>query len=358
MTKNQGKLLEKFLLAIKKTFSLMDPRATWPALALQLEPYFAEDISLNLFKKFKKNPQRFKKALKRLRLFTLQASLYHTEITGLKAVKKFHLFPLKRKDILDFIFCFFDVIKEKTYGEIFSLDGTHKVLSKKEVSKIEKEIPFIRVSPEIQKNISFLVVALENFVWALFFDPFVCAGSERHGPYFLSDGSLLLVREYFNLNPKEIWKNYCKYHSCKLYLKYKKNTKIKIDYANHVYLEDSKNGLLSFSLFVDEKRISSLDEIKRLYFYFSSLGKIQAEKVNTLSPKEIIKKSVEIYYFRYKDFFKFYKESWHPPKEVYKKIDKIGLKFWNYFKKYQYQKPKVDYFLKLFDPRNDFIGEI
>jgi len=356
--KNKEKeLLKKFLLAIKDCFSTMEESTFWPANAAQIEAYFSDIIALNLFKRFKENPKEFKRALSTLRAFTLYASLYHTEIVGLKTAKLYSGYPKTQRDILDFVFSFFDVIESKVKGEVFCLDGTHRILTQKEIKKIEREKKWIKANNAIKREIANLIVSLENLTWALYFDPFPCAGREIHGPYFLGEGKVMLIRDYFNLNPKEIWKIKNKYPSVKMYLIYPKEVNIKLNYANQVKSSQSlKDALISFSIEVNQKQITNLSQISRLFKYFCLLGGKQAEKVNKLSSLEILRKGAEIYYYRYKNFFEYYGEDWHPPAEVYERINKLKLKWWNIFKSDVRKKKPPQFYVKLFDPRNNFIG--
>lgn len=208
----------------------------------------------------------------------------------------------------------------------------------------------------MQKEIANLIVVMENLIWTLFYDIFPCAGSEKHGPYPLNN-SILLIREYFNLSPKEIWPIRNKYQSMKMYLRYSQDTDIKLNYANQI--ESSKplnDKLIYFSIIVDKKQVNTLSQIRSLSKYFSHLIKIQAQKIHTLSPLEIIRKGAEIYYYRYKNFFDFYKEDWHPPQQVYDRINGLKLRWWNYHKGNDKEKLSPDYYVKLLDPRNNFIG--
>jgi len=333
-------------------------RTPWPANASQIEAYFSDIVATTIFDKFKKDPVKCKKALSALTLFTLYASLYHTEIVGLKVGKIFEGYPANQKDILNFAFFVFNVIESKTQDDIFCLNGSHKVLSRKEVKEIEKTQEWTEAKDQkIKKEIANLIISLESSVWALYFDSFSCAGKEIHGPYQVAGKNIILVRNYFNLNPKEIWSVKGKYRSIRMRLKYSKKAGIKLDYANHIKsAKPLLNELISFSISVDGKRVAALSEIRSLSRYFSHLAKKQAERINALPSLEIIKKGAEIYYYRYKKFFEYYGEDWHPPQQVYDRINGLKLRWWKYYQNNENRKESPSHYVKLFDPRNDFIG--
>ena len=358
-TYSKDNIIDKFLLAIKQTYSDMDiSRTSWPAAAPQIESYFSDIIAVTIFKKFKENPKKCEKALNTLSVFTLYASLYHTEIIGLKVSRIFENYPASKKDIIDFTLFIFNIIKKRIQGELFCLDQTHKILPKKEIKKLEKKLKWTKVKNQaIKKEISILTVSLESLIWSLYFDSFTCAGCERQGPYFTNHNKIILIRDYLNLDPKEIWPIKNKYQSIKMYLQYPQNTGVELDYANHIKsFKPLRDELISFSIITDKEQITTASEINSLSKYFSRLAKNQAKRVNELSPLEIIKKGAEIYYYRYKNFFDYYKEDWRPPQQVYNRIDNLKLKWWNYYKKDKREKKSPAYYVKLFDPRNNFIG--
>jgi len=356
---SKDNILDKFLSAIRLTYSDMDiSRTSWPATAPQIEAYFSDIIATTIFNKFKENYKKCEEALNTLSVFTLYASLYHTEITGLKVGKIFNGYPASKKEIVDFTLFIFNIIRKRIQGKIFCLDKTHKILPEKEIKNLEKKLKWTEAKNQaIKKEISILIISLENLIWSLYFDSFTCTGCERQGPYFVNHNKIILIRNYFNLNPKEIWPIKNKYQSVRMYLKYPQNTGIKLDYGNHI--KSSKplqNKLISFSIIANKKQITALSEIRSLSEYFSRLAKNQAEKVNKLSPLEIIKKGTKIYYYRYKNFFDYYEEDWQPSQQVYDRIDDLKLRWWNYYRSDRSKKKSPEYYVKLFDPRNDFIG--
>lgn len=357
----KSKNLNKFLKAIEiyfSDYSKANLKRFWPATAGQLDSSFIIDIAYDIFRKFKENPQKCKEALLKLRAFNLYAGLYHSEILGLKIIKKLKIYSITQKEIMDFASFFFDVIQEKIKGEIFCLDGSHKVLSQSEVRKLNKGISWTKVKNlGIKRAIGDLIVSSESLIWALYFDAFPDAGAEKHGPYSIKDG-ILIVREYYDLNPKEIWKINNKYPKLTMYLKYSKNTNISFSYANQLSnKEPIYDKLISFSIKINGKKLSKKSELNSLSNYYSKLTQKQALKVNKLSPIKIMEKGAEIYYYRLKGFFKYYGEDWRPPTEVYSFIKNRGLEFWKRYKSYGYQKFPGKYHRKLFDPRNYFTGK-
>ena len=357
ISKKQNKNIDEFLLAVRKAFSTMDNRTIWPANGPQLESYFADVIAMDMFKKFKNNPNKFHKVLNKINVFTLYSSLCNAEISGLKVRKEYEGFPITQ-DIIDFYLFFFDILEKKVGADIFCLNNKHRILSKSQIEKIKMDLLQIDCEDlETKKEIAKLILTLESLIWTLYYDLFPCAGSERHGPYSIEKENVILIRDYFNLNPNEIWPINNKYPSIKIFLKYPKDTNIKINFNNQIKSSKSlRDELISFSIYVDEKKVTSLPEIRSLFQYLSGLVEKQAKVVNMLPPLEIIKKGTEIYYYRYKDLYKEYREDWRPPKQIYNRIDGFRLRFWNYYKANKNKKKPASYYTRILDPRNDFTG--
>jgi len=359
--KSRRKNLDKFLKAVEIHFSdwtSTEVQRLWPANGAQLDSYFGVDSALTIFQKWKENPQLCRKALLKLTAFNLIASLYHNEIIGLKVARARKLYPLSAKEILNFVLFFIGVLQEKMKGELFALDGTHKILPVAEARRLNQDIPWVRVnSSQTQRTISKLIVSLESYVWSLFFDVFPDAGVEKHGPYRIRDG-ILVLREYEHLDPQELWRFRSRYSKVHLFLKYSKDAHIAFSFGNQIASKQSvRDKLIAFAINVDGRFVTTPFHINTLVDYFVALTEKQAKNVQRLSPIEIITKGAEIYYFRLKEFFQYYHQDWRPPEAVYAFIKKTGLKFWNRFKTYGPKKRPGSYWRKLFDPRNLYLGE-
>ena len=304
ISKKKNEIIDNFLLANKNCISTIDTRTIWPANVSQIEAYFSDIFSKIFFEKYNKNPKKFEKALNSLRMFALHNMLHHSKIAGLKVLKKFENYPITQKEIVDFVVFILDVIKKKSKGKMFCLDENYKILDNKEIKEISKKLSWTKsLNPETKRAVGNLIVSLDSLIWSLYFDPYRSAGSEVHGPYLVGD-YYILIRDYFDLNPQEIWPIKNKYSSAKMYLKYPKDTDIRINFIDQV--NSSKplgKELISFSILIDGKNIASLEKINSLFMYFSVLTENQSRKVNQLTPREIIKKGAEIYYYSNRDFF-------------------------------------------------------
>lgn len=346
--------IERLLAAVETTHSGMDPNEFWPATSAQIEAYFDDILAVSIFKKFKKDKGKFKKALARVEPEILKTLLCSGGgIIGLKVARRFENYPLSTEEFKDFVVCILDSIAERRKDDEFCLAGTNLALSQEEVGELARKTTWKKAEGSgIKKAIAGLNVTAESLTWAIFYDIYRNAGMLIHGPYETSKG-ILLCRDFFDLNPP-IWKLKNKYPKLKIYLIYEDGVEISIDFVNHqTYKAPIVNRLKFYSVTAD-KTFATLREVEKLDDYYSGLRKKQVETVESLKPLDVVKKGTEIHYYMLKDFFTFYGEGWEPPRKVYERIEKFGLKYWK-----RYGKPRVYgefWAKKLYDPRNDFVS--
>lgn len=328
--------IEKFLQAIQAAFSGMGDTKYWPANPPQIEVYFDDILAISIFEKFKEDRGKFERALGRVEPEILKTILYSGGgITGLKvARRKYEGYKLSTEELKDFIVCILDSIAARRRGDEFCLEGKNLVWGPKEAEEVVKETSWESAkSLGLKRAIAGLNVTAESLTWALFFDIYRSAGMRIHGPYQIQEG-ILLCRDFCNLNPP-VWNLQNRYPELKAYLIYERDVKINIDFVNHpIYKTPIADRLKSYSI-ISKSPLKTLKEIEELKEYYSQLRQRQAVHIEALNPLEIVRKGAEIHYFMLKDFFKFYGEDWRPPKEVYERIDRMGLKYW---KRYKYSK--------------------
>lgn len=346
--------IERFLDAVEKGFWGMSGTIFWPANPPQIEVYFDDILAIDIFEKFRKDREAFKKALARVEPESLRALLYSGGgIIGLKVARKFEGYNISPAELKDFVVYVLDSIAERRRENPFCLEGKNLAWSQEEIKELVGKTSWKKVKePQIKKAIAGLNVAAESLTWALFYDLYRSAGMAIHGPYQASKG-ILLARDFFDLG-SPIWDLENKYPQLKVYLIYKDDVEISIDFINHPTYRTPIIDKLKFYWIATDRPIETLREIEELDNYYSRLRTKQAERIKKLKPLEIVKKGAEIHYYLLRDFFAFYNEDWRPPKKVYKRIERLGLKYWN-----RYRKPKThgkSWARRTYDPRNEFIG--
>ncbi len=352
--------IDDFLRAIEEIFAGMDPKTFWPLNGGQTDSYFDVDEALDMY--YRLNKLKEKLSIKEIadlmppadiiRLF-----LEHNAIIGLKVAKKLNIANLTQEQIIDYTLFLFQILKQKVKGDIFCLDGKNILLGKEETKEILFKTNWNKpLNKEENRQIASLIVTANNLCYTLFYDEFMAGGFYIHGPYNASEvfgkETILLIREYHNLKPIEIWPDLQIPYKTLRILGIYKNTDIKINFANHptttIPLPDK---LIAYKVYLDDKEIT-IKYIESLMELFDHITSKQTKKINALSDLDKVRKGAEIAFYLFKKLRESMGDNWKPPVTVEATIQKFGDRF---IKQFQYkEKPSLEHWKKIFDPRNNY----
>ena len=355
-----NKQIGRFIQAIEESFSGLNPKTFWPLNGGQIDAYFDVDEALDMY--YRLNELKEKLSIKEIADLMPQADiirifLEHNAIIGLKVANKLGIDNISAGDRVKYTLFLFEILKHKVKNDIFCLDGKNFILDEKEISKFLKETNWDKpLSHEDKKKIAFFTVMTNNLCYTLYYDIFMTGGFYLHGPYDASEefgeGSILLIRDYHDLNPKEIWPDlqmpYQKVKICAVY----KNLDLKINFVNHPITKDSiGDKLIAYKIYLDGKEIE-INKIDELIEIFHKVSSQQTKKINALPDLDKVRKGAEIAFYFFRKLRKYMGDDWRPPKEIEQTIEKFGDKF---IKQFQYQEiPSMEHWKRLFDPRDDY----
>jgi len=189
---------------------------------------------------------------------------------------------------------------------------------------------------EFRRVIGKLNCVLWNLTEALYF---AChaMGHEIHGPYELSkENEVLIVREYYDLRPVEIWAfmeglSFNKVTTFEVY----ENIDIKFDMFNRMRSTDAlPPHLIKFGLSVDERPLGiSLDTLTKLFKEVENIMSNALEfgrgyffsEDSFKNKKNVIIKDAEVYFYTLKPLAEALNEDWLPPQSLYESIDRQSM---------------------------------
>lgn len=178
------------------------------------------------------------------------------------------------------------------------------------------------------------ILYLSSLLWAysesLYFQAReICC--EYHGLYRISNNQRVLIREYKNLFPDELWKEIKEdsvdISSITIITYHKSDFEITIDAYNNVAVAsgDFFKSCVGFLLFING-HIEDIDEmIDLLLHIFSKRLERQVDMVMKLSKESLYKKYIEIFWYRKKNLAKLIGEDWTPPLSAYEIIKKVKI---------------------------------
>jgi hypothetical protein len=242
------------------------------------------------------------------------------------------------KESLEF---FLDILDSKVSKDPFCLNNKNLWFDDSKVSGLMQEIRFNKVNSSELGLISRLVIALSSLVWSFYYDIYVEAGFEFHGPYDVELGGKkysLLIRDYYDLRPTDLW-NKAKefgFKSVRLYLLYS-GVNISLDFFMHEFSDKPLRESLAYYAIetIDLNGKKSFVSIKDAVVIAELAEKITVDQVayvNQLSVIETINMGAMICYYQLKDFRGRLGVDWRPPKEVFDAIKDKGLEKWEKYK--------------------------
>jgi len=191
-------------------------------------------------------------------------------------------------------------------------------------SKLEevKGLEFVKPSPEEKRLLSTINVSLWQYARILQCNHHVYS-HEFHGPYDLGD-SILLVREYFDLKPVQVWEEVKGFPYEKLLIleTYRKGFDLRIDTFNHLYSDEPlPNNLTSFLILVDGKEFAGRDKDDFLTELNQALNNSFSElssHISSFSPRDWFEKIIWMRHYYLRKAKELLSEDWKPTSEELK----------------------------------------
>ncbi|MCM1273242.1 MAG: hypothetical protein NC225_02150 [Clostridium sp.] len=211
--------------------------------------------------------------------------------------------PLERQRKI--VIYMLDLVKRMKYGSEFNEDGRNIILSPNQLTRLVNDFTFEQVSGKDAAKIQRFCGAMWAYTEALFFRAHEVT-KEIHGPYRLQGDSKLVIREYLNLAPRQIWGDklpFLNAHMIQIFTIYDKNLDIKIDSYNHLFLNqgDYVSNMLMYMILVDGRQM----DINTLMEFMPVIPKTIAAShqwVEETTWRDHTNKYMDIYWFRKKPF--------------------------------------------------------
>ncbi|MDD4081923.1 MAG: hypothetical protein PHD05_00915 [Sphaerochaetaceae bacterium] len=326
-----SKNLDEMLDSISGSMGKVDRRTYWPATGSQLTGSYIELEALDIFNTLLPldvliiNPFKLFKFPSKIRCL-----LAGTYLVGLKILIKEG--KINREDAFLTIEKLFFLLAKMCKSDIFALNGSNLILSNGDAELLSAKVQ--NVDSVIAKTVSRLIVSLDSLILSLYYDIFTNAGVDYHGPYKLADGDVLLVREYFDIKPIELWPSVSElpYARVRVSLRYAP-IEIKLDYLMHQTADkpllSNLKGVL-VEVFDGQGNIQELSPQKMIELTTCLLGFIQKQTalINSLSILEKVKKGAEISHYQLKEFKEYFGESWLPSEEILNQINLRAIQVW------------------------------
>jgi hypothetical protein len=121
--KDKDVIIDEYLAVVEKAIVNGGETRFWPAHPGQINSYFIEIFSENIFDKFKKNPKKCEEALFNLPITVLRWFLCPFVILGLKLACKYDNYPTTKEEMVSLLVIIYEVLQKKVVSHPFCLDG-------------------------------------------------------------------------------------------------------------------------------------------------------------------------------------------------------------------------------------------
>lgn len=251
-----------------------------------------------------------------------------------------------------------DILRNKNP---FCADGLNIVWNDNEIQEILKKYHVTKLddtpqAPLTKNLISKLIIGFSGYCEFLYFAN-LAFGREFHGPYVTRYGKLV-IREFFDLQP-DFWNFADKFLWKKILFVtiYPENINIGFDFAGRLKSDKVLGpNLKHVSIVIDGKEIPiENSELSNLLRQTTDFLKKITQEVKDLNKVELMRKWIEAYFWILKPFKDILNRDWHPPEEIYFKINSEGPDTWLIsVMKFLASRPidiRFEIMKKIFDPR-------
>ncbi|MEW6407512.1 MAG: hypothetical protein AB1465_02370 [Patescibacteria group bacterium] len=234
----------------------------------------------------------------------------------------------KFKEIVSFLY---NVLKHQCKKDIFA-QNSNIIHTPAEINDILKNIKWQKSDKESAQNLGQLCMGIGHLINGLYNDVVTDVSWDVYGPYniskkFKNKKTILLIRDFPNLKPIELWPETqavkkIKYKEIKIYTIYK-NLNCHIGYIGcHTTFSGGQvtGNMLKYAIIVDGKYKNDLGEIRKLKDYFLRLAVEQWPRLKNLSFEKLKQKVLLQECYQLQRFFEFLKIDWQPTEEMKERI--------------------------------------
>lgn len=220
------------------------------------------------------------------------------------------------------------VAEELKAGDVLCRDGNNLILSAQAAEELAASVEPEAATEVVIAAFQGLAATLWSAAEGLYF---ACHGvaREQHGAYPLADGRLLIVRDYRELAPAELWPNLPSpsHSSIRLLAWHTADADVEWDAFNNLYLNGPPlmQTLTSVAVIGADGTPLPATSLRPLTEELLALVSSLAGRVDSWDEREIARKYLEVLWWQVRPLTLMLDADWRPPRSVFERLDSTGV---------------------------------
>ncbi len=205
----------------------------------------------------------------------------------------------KRQFVAELLRC----AQETKHGSILNEDGVNRILDEEGLQRLRAADGWKDADREASLAVHQLIGMMKAYAEILYFRIYDIS-QEIHGPYGITGGASILVREFHNLAPAELWSKYrfAGIDSLCVCTEYDKAVRLRIDAYNHMFQEGAgfPENLKKWRLLADGREVEDTRAIHMLIWQVGDAIRHNAEIIKSCDWRQIADKYAQICWYKIK----------------------------------------------------------
>jgi hypothetical protein len=217
--------------------------------------------------------------------------------------------------------------QELKAGDVLCRDGNNLVLSTAEAEELAREVDAAPAAP-LAEAFQALAACLWSAAEGLYF---ACHGvaREQHGVYPLADGRALIVRDYRELAPADLWPDLppLSQPAIRLSACHRPDPEVEWDVFNNLYLNGPHlaETLDAVAVTTEGRGSLPMDEVAAVTQELLALVTALAERIDSWDEHEVARQYLRVLWWQARPLKLLLEEDWRPPEEAFRRLDSTGV---------------------------------
>lgn len=349
--------LDKLLQVYCEGIYAMDPKTALPFWDYDFAPLYGDLWIKKMLKAIKIAKQK-KLSPKKISSFFANIAVPRKEI--IYSLVDLKVGKIKKSDRMSYVKFWWEVVKERCQRDCL-VKKSNIVHTDKEIKKFFETLPWEKADLSKARQVGNIAMNLNSLAYGLYTDIFAHNSMENFGAYNVSKyfggkKHILVIKQWVNLRPKELYPEFANFRFDKLniFAIYKEIDYTLDIYTHQVYSGNAAANIVQYAVLIDGKYfLNDINKIKELNDYLGRIVVDHFKKIQKRGFEGAKKMWVLSRNYQFKNFFQAVGMDWHDKEMLARVKNKPLLKtdYWDFDK--HSKNILFKFWKQCFDPRLD-----